>query len=377
MNEMDYKARRAMNAFTMAEGNQTRAAELLGVPRTTYMGWMRHAIDNNIEPAEGLEDIRREITRIYKQHEFQLNLARDNSTGKSFMDDLRHAVFNLPKPSVTPPRVHAERHGSPKVACLDISDVHMGEVIDLQMNTYNKDIAARRIMEVVEKFILHYSDADRVVLVFGGDNISGSIHQDLALTNEGFDAVCMMDCLSCFREVIKRLRKYYSQVDVVCVYGNHSRQTPRPWAKASHQVNWDWLMYCLLEKEFVDTSGIIFHIANCPDISIDINGYSFFVTHGDYFPGGGGGAGKFVGKVSRMRELVVEQTPENIDYCLLHHFHQALYISNPGLLVNPSICGVNEFALYNIRVKDSPAGANAWYVEKEHGLTDYRMLKCQ
>lgn len=375
MSEMEIKGRKAINAFTIAEGNQTRAAEVLGVPRTTYMGWLRYAIDANLEPADGLEDIRREVSNIYKQHEFEVATIKNINRTTSNADDIRHIVFNLPKPSVTPPEITLSPPQGDKIAFLQLSDIHMGEIIDLAINKYNKKIAASRISEVVAKFVSTYTDAKSAVLVLGGDNLSGSIHPDLAATNDGMEAVCMMDCLECFRYVIKEIKKHFKEVKVVAVYGNHSRQTPRPWAKASNHVNWDWLMYCLLEREFLNDSSVQFHIANQPDIAVTVNGFTFLVTHGDYFPGGS--SGKMHSKIARMRELVDGQAVDKIDYLLLHHFHQSLYISNPGVIVNAAICGVNEYALYNLRVKGSPAGANAWCVEHEYGVVDFRMLKCQ
>lgn len=374
MSDMDNKGRRAINAFTIAEGNQTRAAELLGVPRTTYSGWLRYAVDNNLEPAQGLEDIRREIARIYAQHEFELATIKGARSGPADIDDLRHAVFGLPKSTVTPPHIDLSPPHGNKIAVLQVSDIHMGEMIDLPMNKFNKEVAASRIAEVTAKFIQVYKEADTAVLVWGGDNLSGSIHPDLAITNDGLDAVCMMDCIECFRQQIHALRKWFKKVRIVAVYGNHSRLTPKTWAKASHHVNWDWLMYCLLEKEFLEDVGVEFIVANAPDVQLTINGFNFMVTHGDYFPGGGGG--KMPLKVMRMRELVDVQASNKIDYLLLHHFHQSLYISSPGIIVNSAICGVNEYALYNIRVKPNSAGANAWYVEPEYGVVDFRMLSC-
>lgn len=198
------------------------------------------------------------------------------------------------------------------VATLFLSDTHFDEVVNPTevegLNAYNRQIATMRLRTAFQKASLMTSEyvtgvkCESAVLLLGGDMVGGMIHEELAQSNEAFLTETVMYWTAELAAGIEHLKKEYKKVHVTGVVGNHGRMTAKPRHKGRVKDNWDWLIYKILEREFRNDKNVTFAIPDSPDITLEIAGHRFRLTHGDQFSGGGGQTGVAVPMTSGDRK---------------------------------------------------------------------------
>ncbi|PCJ68212.1 MAG: hypothetical protein COA62_15725 [Rhodobiaceae bacterium] len=240
------------------------------------------------------------------------------------------------------------------VPTLFASDWHWGEVVYASqvggVNEFNLEIAhrrARRLIEEATTFLIHGLSKPNypgIVFVLGGDMISGNIHEELATTNDLEIMPTLIDLMGVLVWCIERLADDFGFVFVPCVSGNHGRSTKKIQAKNRNATSYEWLIYQMLNKHFERDPRVAFHIPDSADASYSIYGTRHLLTHGDQFRGGGGIAGPIVpikrGLQKKQSRNVA--TIGGFDLAIMGHWHQ--YQQTPGLLINGSLKGYDEYA---------------------------------
>jgi hypothetical protein len=136
---------------------------------------------------------------------------------------------------------------------LPISDVHMGEVIDLDQmggrNSYNRQIAARRLgrlfQSVVKLGTTHWHGPPPAVIyvVLLGDLITGEIHDELAKTNDLLSIPAVRELSGHLISGLDLLLKSFAcEIRVISLPGNHGRTTKKPEAKGAAINSYDTLV---------------------------------------------------------------------------------------------------------------------------------------
>jgi hypothetical protein len=251
-----------------------------------------------------------EVTRIIqlenqiKVLKSQLNESKTNVLNSTklleFVHGCRATTFNT-KPSWL--TIKRKRRNLTGIPVLFISDVHFDEVVASNqiedLNVYNRELAVQRILHTFKtavKFSKEYikdPKFDGVVCAFGGDLLSGNIHDELAETNEApilESAVYLTEVLI---QGLGLLVKEFGRVFVPCVVGNHGRIHRKPRAKNKIKDNYEWLVYHNIARHFKDDKRFTFMIPQGSDVKFSIYDKSFVLTHGDQFRGGTGIAGIF------------------------------------------------------------------------------------
>jgi hypothetical protein len=306
-------------------------------------------------------------------------------------EDLREAVFGLGEP-IDPasyrPRLKQEsaRHGE-EIPVLVTSDFQWGEVIDLEemggLNAFNKHIAAARYRRLIEGAI---SCALRDNLgkpppafyyLRGGDAISGSIHEELAETNDLSSVPAIRDLASHERWGIATIRKELDcPVHVVSVPGNHDRTTHKSHNKGYVRKSFDSFISWHLEMCFEGDPDVTFLTPPSPDAFFTVHDTNFVLTHGDNM-GVGGGTGYIgaVAAITKGHRKVVESylhAGVRVDCVISGHFHTA--VETEYGLGNGCLPGLSEFANLKIRPKPSPPVQWLLAVHPERGITTRRKL---
>lgn len=243
---------------------------------------------------------------------------------------------------------------APGVPMLFLSDLHWGEVVYPaqvnNVNSYNLAIARTRLRTVVDTSIelLRIIDPTRsypgVVVALGGDMISGDIHEELAESNEMHSIPTVLDLLEHIASALKVFADTYGAVFVPCVSGNHGRNTKKIRAKDRNHTSFDWMLYQLLARHFVDDKRVTFYIPDGPDAAFRIYSTRYNLTHGDQFRGGDGMIGA-LGPIIRgdhKKRSRNAQIDLSYDVLMLGHWHQYMHLTR--LLVNGSLKGYDEYA---------------------------------
>ena len=340
-------------------GTREAAAKALGIARSTLS--LRLATADTDEMQVSGEE--RNKSRARQLDAALAQASRDALSAAN----VREYIFELSAELGPPPdwvggdTLVAPGPGTPT---LFLSDLHWGEVIFpekvFNANSYNIEIARTRLSYTVKKAvaILHqvlahsaeHGDYPGIVLVLGGDMVSGSIHDDLTLTNERAEMPVAIDCATHLASAIKYLAKHFPYVHVVGVPGNHGRLTRRPYAKFYAETNFDWLIYQMIEKmwEFGGPDNVTFEFPPVRDITFTVAGRRYRLTHGDQFKGGDSMIGA-IGPVTRgdkRKRASASTLPDQLnmyDTLIYGHFHHVDI--NSARIGNGCLKGYDEYSV--------------------------------
>jgi len=300
--------------------------------------------------------------------------ALDHKHVREVIFGLSDARPDVPSWIIDPPKA---KH-SPGVPTLFASDWHWGEVVDPEqingVNKFNLRIAHARAKKLVERAIdllrNHMVNANYPGIVFplGGDMVSGDIHDELRETNEIPTIPTVLDLLEVLCASVRSFADAFGHVHVPCVTGNHGRNTLKMRAKGRVHSSYDWLLYCLLEREFKDDKRISFQVSSGPDCSYSIYGHRYLLTHGDQFRGGDGMVGA-LGPILRgdhKKRSRNGQIGLEFDTMLLGHWHQYCHLGR--VIVNGSLKGYDEYANSGNFGFEQPKQA-LFVTHPRHGIT--------
>ncbi len=315
-----------------------------------------------------LGDARLEIRDLHQAKALDHKIVREVIFG------LSEAKPDIPAWIIDPPKA---KH-SPGVPTLFASDWHWGEVVDQEqingVNKYNLRIAHARAKRMVERSIdllkNHMVNPSYPGIVFslGGDMVSGDIHDELRESNELPTIPTVLDLLEVLCACIKSLADAFGHIHVPCVTGNHGRNTLKMRAKGRVHTSYDWLLYCLLEREFKNDKRVSFQVSNGPDCSYSIYGHRYLLTHGDQFRGGDGMVGA-LGPILRgdhKKRSRNGQIGLEFDTMLLGHWHQYCHLGR--VIVNGSLKGYDEYANAGNFAFEMPKQA-LFITHPRHGIT--------
>ena len=165
-----------------------------------------------------------------------------------------------------------------------LSDFHIGQCFDSTWGKYNSDIAAKRIEQLEENVrkISHNHKCENLYVSIAGDLISGSIHKSIAITNRE-DVITQIKIAS--KLIISfcyNMSKYFKNVYITNVAGNHSRIDKKD--DALHSERLDDLVGWVVSSSLQHINNIHF-MNNRFDIGIaemNIRGKQYVTVHGDY-----------------------------------------------------------------------------------------------
>ena len=358
-------------------GSAAAGAKLLGIPETTMKHRLKAAARGGVQPSIGEDEhLKARVKRL------EADLA--NAQKKSLTEDairrhiigLRDAVADAKPPTWLVNTTKAD--GAPGVPTLFLSDLHWGEVVHPSqingVNRYNIDTAKKRLRHLADRAVCLLAilspkmEYPGIVVVLGGDMISGNIHDELTATNELNTMPTVLDLYGELVGFIGGMADKFGKVFLPCVSGNHGRDTMKIWGKDRNHTSFDWLLYQFLAKHFENDKRVTFLIPDGPDAYFKVHNHRYLLTHGDQFRGGDGMIGA-LGPIIRgdhKKRSRNAQIDMEYDTMLLGHWHQYIHLTR--LIVNGSLKGYDEYAYSNNFGFEPPQQA-LWITHPTHGIT--------
>ena len=270
--------------------------------------------------------------------------------------------------------------GHRAIPSLAVSDWHWGEVVKPEqvdgLNKYNVAIAEARMRRAfagclrVTRDYIKGIDYEGIELFLPGDNLSGSIHDELRETNQETVIESILGIVEPLAAGINLLAKDFGRVHVSAVVGNHPRGTRKPIAKNRAQDNLDWLIYKLLEREMRGRADVAMQVSDAADAHVTLYQTRYVLTHGDQFHGGSGISGilapLLLGSARKTRRAAAAAKP--YDVMVFGHFHQSLWFPGKGLIGVGCGKGYDEYA-YVSNFEPEPAQCALWLTTPEKGIT--------
>jgi hypothetical protein len=356
--------------------------------------WSLYAPPDQDQPIEP-PDVDEPVPDV-STHPMVINLRDDNARLKRELkavarenldaENVRTVILGLTEHTPAPPKWLVDSKpatGHAGVPMTIWSDWHAGEVVSREevngVNEFNMAICEARVQRLVERTIdlcfNHMVGAEYpgIVISILGDMLSGEIHQELAETNEDDLMPVMLRLLDLMIWALRTMADHFGSVFVPCVPGNHGRQDIKPRAKRNVHRNFDWLLYCLLERHFADKSDnrIRFMIPDAGEVLFSVYGHRYMGLHGhDMGTRGGDGIIGALGPIMRgeiKTRSSQAQIGRDYDTLLIGHWHQPL--SLPRVIVNNALKGYDEFARSRLRAIFTPPSQNLWFHHPKRGIT--------
>lgn len=257
------------------------------------------------------------------------------------------------------------------VAVAVASDWHVEEEVDPKtvngLNRFNLAIAEQRIAAFFRNVVKltevqrHGTRIDKLVLVLGGDMMSGYIHDELVETNQLSPTQTILWLQDHIAGGVEMLSKHFSEIVVPCVPGNHGRTTQKPRHATAAANSYEWMMYHVLAKQLGKFAQ--WHIADGYHLLLDVYGKTLRIHHGDglRYQGGVGGLTIPVEKAiaSWNRGLPV-------DLDIFGHWHQSQ--QNPKWIANGSLIGFNAYSVA-IKAPFEPPSQTYFLFDGKRGRT--------
>ncbi len=302
-------------------------------------------------------------------------------------ETVRREIYSLSELVPTPPkwlRPERPKKGIPGVPMTMWSDFHWGEVVRAGevggVNEFNRTIAKARLQRLVRQTIdlaKHHMVNPQypgIVVALGGDMITGTIHDELADTNEGYVQQHLLELQEELIAALECMADAFGKVFVPCVVGNHGRETLRPRMKGRVYTSYEWNLYCQLERYFRRDARFCFLVPGETDCYFNVLGHRFLLTHGDALGvKGGDGIIGVLGPIARGTFKVGRSEAHigrDFDTLLMGHWHT--YIPRGAAvpaIVNGSLKGYDEYARLGLRVPYSRPSQALWFVHRKYGIT--------
>ncbi|MGD9878928.1 MAG: hypothetical protein AB7F22_07785 [Reyranella sp.] len=358
------------------------AAQQLGVSTRSLLAAVSEAKSRKLGSAGASEEAKLR-TKVQTLTAELAAIKRDNVTA----EQIRETIYGLSAQTPTPPTWLApsgKKGKSSGVPVVFWSDWHWGERVFADevggVNEFNRAIAKERVKTLVDTTIdltmnhMTIPDYPGIVVILGGDMISGGIHDELRETNEGPLQVTLLEVQEQLIAALTVMANTYGRVFVPCVVGNHGRMTHKPRAKHRVFESYEWNLYCQLERHFRDDPRIQFLIPSEADAHFAVNGHRFMLTHGDALgvKGGDGIIGS-LGPIARGTMKVGRseaQVGRDFDTLLIGHWHS--YIPRGEavpVIVNGALKGYDEYARLYLRARYARPSQALFFVHPKYGIT--------
>ncbi len=287
--------------------------------------------------------------------------------------EILDALTSTPLPPIPRRELHSGLREATAVALM--SDMHVEEIVrpgDTPTgNEYNPKIADRAL----ERFFLglqwlvsfHRSafEIRSLVLWLGGDLMTGHIHEENVETGATTPIETLLILKPRLLEGIRGLLAdpELEDIHVVCSYGNHGRNTRRPYRSRGAEHSYEWLLYQDLAAAFEGEERVRFLADRSGHQYATALGYDLHFHHGDEVNYGGG-----VGGITIPLNKAVAQWDRSRK-CHYHHFgHFHQYIDVGNVLVNGSGIGFNGFAM-SIKAAPEPPQQAFYLLDSRRGKT--------
>jgi hypothetical protein len=235
-------------------------------------------------------------------------------------------------------------------ACITLlGDIHAGANVARCAasfdNRYSPEIAQYRVRRYFAGVAWHVRayrevawDLRHIVVAFLGDMIDGHLHGDQQETSQS--SITTINWLEpLLIDGVRSLLELDAQIDLVCSYGNHGRDTIKPRRETGAQHSYEWGMYQRIAR-VLRSDGVRVLADPTAHQYHEVYGYTLHFTHGDEtrFAGGVGGISIPLNKAFDAWDKV-----KHADYHHCGHWHQQL--DGGRWIANGCVKGYDPFAM--------------------------------
>lgn len=231
-----------------------------------------------------------------------------------------------------------DRKGASKEeVVLHLSDSHADAVIHPEqvggLETYNLDIVHGRAEVLVDSIIkwcftsLSNFKFTKLTIFANGDHVEGEIHPGRKDPGQVLPAALSVGALHA--AMIRDLAAYFNEIFIVYTSGNHGRMTTKKDYEGPKD-NWDWLVGQWAKQLCSNLENVTFEIPDSYNVVVNIQGYNFFVAHGDGIKSWNGIPWYGLQRETQRITALSAVDGVKISYYCYGHFHQTGTMQQQG-----------------------------------------------
>lgn len=321
-----------------------------------------------------LESIKELVGEIsYEKRENQLVLKELNKVKRDITDDaliaeqIGSAFNDLDFSNIK--MQYKEVKESEKKMIVALSDLHIGAIVELDINTYNYDIAVKRLNEYANSIITKCK-SEKITSVHVM-NLGDVIEHSNMRYDQGFSAEFtyseqITKATDLIIKFLLLLQENGLKITYAGIAGNHDRRDEDKNKNLSgdhavKHINSSIKMFIELSK----IKNVEYVQAKDYKHSFVINGKNFIAVHGDL---DNKNDANVLSKRSQMDEVIY-------DYMLMGHFHsrEIKELGNDKLLlVSGSLKGADDYSVDKIKKLSAPS--QSYYIIDEDGNLDVNFV---
>lgn len=263
------------------------------------------------------------------------------------------------------------KYSSPKntftvgdVLLVQLSDTHFNELVDLPNNTYDFNVASKRMAKYFMKIenVTKNRKISKVVLAITGDLINSDRRLDEITSAATNRTKASLIAVSLIQHFINDLLTI-APVDVAYVTGNESR-VKEEWGLSDFAMtdNYDTAIFNMLKLVFKKTQLVNFISSNPVEAVLNINGKNILMLHGT--------------TIKRDTQASIQQIMGKysakgivIDYVIFGHVHFANITDLYGR--SGSLVGNNVYSDYGINLV-TRASQNTYIISQDGDIDSFR-----
>ena len=225
-----------------------------------------------------------ERQKFFDQRNAFNKLLRERSRQEELNEILAEAIQSGNLPRLNYSRVEVEP--SDNDLLVSLNDIHYGANVQNYWNTYNSDICREMMCRYLDRIISigETHSSENCIVWANGDEISGNIHQSIAVTNKENVIEQIKGVSELIAEFLAELSRHFRNVTFVSVAGNHSRiEQNKDKALVSERLDdlVEWYLEARLQNFENITIGGGEKIDNTMYL-VDIRGKTYCGVHGDF-----------------------------------------------------------------------------------------------
>ena len=223
------------------------------------------------------------------------------------------------------------------VGLIQISDTHFNELVDLDNNKYNFEIASKRLRTFIRKAKIHLKacGVKKVFVAFTGDLMNSDRRMDELLSNATNRSNATFVSVEILRQVLIDLREDF-MVICGCISGNESRiQKDIGWTNVTASDNYDFTIYNILELVFKKSDVEFIRNKDVNELVVELAGQNVLMLHGHSI------RGKQETSITQIKGRYSSKKIF-IDYVISGHLHSARIGDTYGR--SSALVGANSYS---------------------------------
>ena len=288
---------------------------------------------------EANTQLQRKVQRLQDINRVERKGWREDSRVYNALEALGDSLKELlPSMNVSEQTVNHEFVGNEECAgIIQLSDLHLNELINLKNNKYDFKVASKRLKMLADKSIHYFksNDIKHVTIASTGDLLNKDDILDKVLNNATNRMQACLLATSLLTQFILHLNQHF-RITFCGVTGNETRLSKDvAWSDIVVSENYDLMLYNMLQARFIGSESVIFQFDDPLEQVVDILGHNILLIHGHQFK---------TDLSNGVKKAVAKYSYEDIriDYVLSGHLHECCISDNFSR--SASMCGQNAYS---------------------------------